>query len=112
MGVTHPARLVSKVLSEVCGSGGMRCIQPIPGLSAFLMLVAQPWGNLLCLPKALSLFLFYASRSGLEAPSSVAVLTCQDSIPGCLGLTVLPWGADQAGGETKRGPYEIHSMRR
>ncbi|CAJ1388708.1 unnamed protein product [Effrenium voratum] len=37
-----------------------------------------------------------ASNQSLDsAPSSVAVLTCQDSIPGCLGLTVLPWGADQ-----------------
>ncbi|CAK9067817.1 Hypothetical protein (Fragment), partial [Durusdinium trenchii] len=37
-----------------------------------------------------------ASNQSLDqAPSSMAVRTCKDSIPGCLGLTTLPWRAEQ-----------------
>lgn len=37
-----------------------------------------------------------ASNQSLDqAPSSQALLTCQQSMPGCLGLTRLPWRAEQ-----------------
>eukprot|EP00439_Symbiodinium_sp_Y106_P039633 s635_g4.t2 len=30
-----------------------------------------------------------------QAPSSFAILNCKNSIPGCLGLAILPWQADE-----------------
>ena len=40
-------------------------------------------------------------RKSHEAPSSYAVLTCKASMPGCLGMAVLPWRAEQAGSTRK-----------